>query len=160
LKKSISFTIPLTPTGQMRPRFSSQGKFKRAYKAEKQERREVNALFYIQDIAPPKPLSGPLSVRVLYYMPRPKSHYGTGKNSTVLKKNAPLYHVFKPDIDNLNKFVYDILNKLIWLDDSQVCIETSEKIYSVNPRTEVYIEVLNNGEAKNKSDKRRVGCGI
>lgn len=34
-------------------------------------------------------LAGPVSVKIGFYLPRPKTHYGTGKNAGVLKDNAP-----------------------------------------------------------------------
>jgi len=69
-------------------------------------------------------VEGPLRVETTFYFPRPKSHYGTGKNSAKLKPSAPVYHVITPDIDNLEKAAYDALSMKIgvgfWKDDSQI----------------------------------------
>ena len=82
-------------------------------------------------------------------MPRPKSHYCTGKRSHVLRAKAPAVHSTRPDIDNLIKFYMDLLNKGFYVDDSQVCSLASIKVYSNNsewnndhPRTEVEIEEI------------------
>ena len=56
------------------------------------------------------------------YMPRPKSHYRTGKHTGELKLSAPTFHTGKPHRDNLDKAVLDALTTLrFWIDDSQVC---------------------------------------
>ena len=73
-------------------------------------------------------------------MPRPKNHYGTGKNSDKLKKSAPqIYHSKKPDIDNLTKIYLDAMEKAEYFyNDSQVVMLQVEKIYG-EPFTEIYI---------------------
>ena len=75
-------------------------------------------------------------------MPRPKSHFGSGKNKDQLKPSAPKWPVVKPDEDNLKKFVYDLFNGRIWEDDRQVCKSISSKEYSDNPRTEIIVREL------------------
>lgn len=45
----------------------------------------------------------------------------------------------KKDVDNLIKFVWDCMNKVIWHDDNQVYSTLTEKYYSVNPRTEIEV---------------------
>ena len=70
---------------------------------------------------PDKPFEGPLQIRLHFIFPRPKSHYGTGKNSSVLKSSSPQkYHTQTPDADNLMKFVCDALNGIFWKDDRQI----------------------------------------
>ena len=82
-------------------------------------------------------------------MPRPKSHYRTGKRSHVLKAKAPTFHSVRPDIDNLVKFYMDLFNKGFYIDDSQICGLATIKVYSDDweynndhPRTEVTIEEI------------------
>ena len=82
-------------------------------------------------------------------MPRPKSHYCTGKRSHVLRAKAPTFHSVRPDIDNLIKFYMDLLNKGFYVDDSQICALASIKVYSDDldwnndhPRTEVEIKEI------------------
>ncbi len=85
-------------------------------------------------------VEGPVKVQMLFAMPRPKAHFGTGKNVSKLKASAPLLHIKKPDIDNLQKFAFDCLNGMAWRDDSQVCELEARKEYSERPRTEIIIE--------------------
>ena len=96
----------------------------------------------VQDQAPEKLLDCPLRVDLYFYMPRPKGHYGTGKNAEKLKSSSPINHTKRPDIDNLRKLVMDALTNVFWRDDSLVCEGLTRKIYSDNPRTEIYIKVL------------------
>lgn len=48
---------------------------------------------------------------------RPKSHR-TAKG--LLRKGVPERHIYKPDTDNLAKFIMDALNGVYYKDDSQV----------------------------------------
>jgi Holliday junction resolvase RusA-like endonuclease len=56
----------------------------------------------------------------IFIFERPKSHFGTGKNSNKLKSSAPAHHIQPPDCDNLKKIVADCLNGLVYKDDSQI----------------------------------------
>jgi len=87
--------------------------------------------------------NGPVSIGVTFYMPRLKSHFGTGKNSERVKDSAPTYHISKPDLDKLIRCVKDALTGIAWKDDSQVCVCTRlEKIYSLQPGALITIEYL------------------
>jgi Holliday junction resolvase RusA-like endonuclease len=65
-------------------------------------------------------IQGPVHLRINFYFPRPKGHYGTGKNAGDLKKSAPTFHTIRPDIDKLVRSVLDALTGVCWRDDSQV----------------------------------------
>ena len=39
-----------------------------------------------------EPFTGPLKLEVTFFFPRPKGHFGTGKNAGILKATAPLFH--------------------------------------------------------------------
>jgi Holliday junction resolvase RusA-like endonuclease len=49
------------------------------------------------------------------------------------------FHVKKPDIDNLDKFLMDCCNGVVWVDDKQVAVKESKKVYSVSPCTELEV---------------------
>ena len=80
--------------------------------------------------APKYPLEGAISVSMIFSMPRPKSHYRTGKYSHLLKKDVPMLHITKPAIDNLVKFYLDAMTGSFWKDDAYVCTIEASKIYS------------------------------
>lgn len=92
---------------------------------------------------PDKPIEGPIELNVVFYMSRPKNHYGTGKNSDKLKSWAPQWHTVRPDLDNCLKMLMDSFNETYWKDDSQICNITAKKIYTeLQPRTEITINIL------------------
>lgn len=68
----------------------------------------------------PKPYG--VVVGMTFTVPRPKSHYGSGKNSTVLKPDSPDYPTGRPDLSNLVKLVEDALTGVAWDDDDQVVL--------------------------------------
>ncbi len=65
-------------------------------------------------------IAGPVILFLRFLLPRPKGHFGSGRNAGVLKSGAPMEHISKPDLDNLEKAVKDALKGLAWRDDSQV----------------------------------------
>jgi Holliday junction resolvase RusA-like endonuclease len=77
-----------------------------------------------------KNLEGPISLNLVFRLPRPKGHFGTGKNSSRLKETAPAWHTSKPDLDNIEKALKDALSDIrLWRDDCQVCQVTKKKVY-------------------------------
>jgi Holliday junction resolvase RusA-like endonuclease len=138
---TMRIIIPGSPIAKARPRFVRRNKIKvGAYSSQEtaeglfllDARKQVNRC-----------LEGPLRVTCKFFMPRPKSHYGTGGNAGKLKASAPVYPLGKRnDIDNLVKFVFDCLNGLAWKDDSQVITSASSKVYHDSPQTEIFIEEI------------------
>ena len=85
---------------------------------------------YARPHVPQTPIEGAIRLHLGFLMPRPKSHYGTGKRADVLRDSAPLYHTSKPDFDNLEKAVVDTLTELaFWVDDGQICRCRTSKLY-------------------------------
>lgn len=72
----------------------------------------------------PLPLFGrgtPLHVGMVFTFKRPTSHYGTGRNSCLLKDSAPAEHVGFPDVDKAQRAILDALSAAgVWHDDRQV----------------------------------------
>lgn len=79
------------------------------------------------------PLDGPLSLKLDFYLPRPKSHFGLGKNSDRLKPLAPLHHTFKPDATKLLRAVEDALTGVVWRDDALIVLQVVTKRYRETP---------------------------
>jgi len=75
-----------------------------------------------------KVIEGNFTIELCFYFKRPLSHYGTGRNSKLIKDAAPRRHTQKPDVDNLAKAVLDALTDIrFWRDDSQVTKLTIQK---------------------------------
>ena len=68
------------------------------------------------------PYSGPVVLTAHFLMPRPKSHYRTGRFAHVLKDSAPEHHTQKPDGDKLMRALMDSLTREGFLTDD--CIVT------------------------------------
>ncbi len=79
------------------------------------------------------PLNVPLSMYLTFTMPRPKSHYGSGRNAEVLKPSAPVHPTSKPDCTKLTRGTEDALTSIIWKDDSQIVIQRIVKRYGDTP---------------------------
>ena len=87
-------------------------------------------------------LTGPLSVEMVFYRPRPANHYGTGRNQGVVKKSAPEYPTTRPDCLKLGRGVEDSLTGIIWADDSQIVDEHLSKLYGSPARVEITVTVM------------------
>ena len=81
--------------------------------------------------------AGPVAVTATFLMPRPKSHYRTGKHSGVLRDDAPRYVDKRPDIDKLVRATLDALRYGgAYMDDSQVArFKDVEMVYATPPLT-------------------------
>lgn len=138
----IKIEIQGEPIPKARPRFAMHGKFIKVYDYQDKLKNQTK-LDIVEQMKFNKPdfFNSPVNVRCVFHMPRPKSHYGTGKNKEILKKLA-IYekHIKKPDVDNLVKFIFDCLNGIVWRDDSQVVWCDAVKKYCDDiPKTEITI---------------------
>lgn len=76
-------------------------------------------------------LIGPVFLEVHFYMPRPRSHYGTGRNAALVRDSAPEYPGSRPDLDKLVRAVDDALTTSgLWIDDAQVVVLYARKLYA------------------------------
>ena len=92
------------------------------------------------------PLTGSLAVWMTFILPRPKSHFGTGRNAHTLKPAfRDLGHTSKPDVLKLARSTEDALTGICWGDDSQTAYLCVSKIYGEQPG--VWIEVSQEDEA-------------
>lgn len=80
------------------------------------------------------PMSGPVEVIATFTMPRPRSHYRTGRFAALLRDGAPGYQSARPDVDKLLRAVLDGLTMGgLWADDGQVAKVTASKVYGPWP---------------------------
>ncbi len=84
------------------------------------------------------PLDGPVALRVVFVLPRPKRLIWK-------RREMPrVPHTARPDLDNLVKATKDALNGLAWRDDSQVVELSAGKCYASGnelPGVELAIEI-------------------
>lgn len=115
-----------TPVAQPRHRVSTIGGFARAYIPDSHKIHAWKALIQAgcqmwvnnTSLADFHCFDGPVSVDLVFTLPRPKS----------LPKKVT-EHIKKPDIDNLCKAVLDAMNGIIYKDDSRVIELYAQKQY-------------------------------
>ena len=135
----ISFTIPGKPKPLKRHRVAKNGRmYDPSFKDKK------NLWLQIAKYRPKQPLNGDIMLKLVFTMPRPKKHFRTGKYKHLLKDGVPEFHSSTPDLDNLVKFVCDVIQgkgRFI-LDDRQICMLQAEKVYGFTGKTEIIIEEI------------------
>ncbi len=73
---------------------------------------------------------GPVETGLIALMSRPKAHFGSGRNSGLLKSSAPEFPTVKPDLDKILRATWDCGTGIWWGDDSQcVSCPSLKKLY-------------------------------
>lgn len=81
-----------------------------------------------------------VAVDLTFFFPRPKSHFGTGRNATLLKSSAPEWKASAPDLDKLCRAILDALVQAgILRDDALVVTLNAGKLYDEHPGCRVTI---------------------
>lgn len=78
-------------------------------------------------------LDGPLGLSMRFVLPRPKGHFGTGKNAARVKASAPRWPVVKPDATKFLRAAEDALTKVVWVDDATIVRQFVSKDYGDRP---------------------------
>ena len=107
------------PKPQAGPRASRRGNHIHMYSPKTEWRNHCLKTLKEQDVYFDKAIN----LNLIFYMPRPKSHYRTGKFSHLLKDNAPSFHTKKPDVDNLSKAVLDAMTDAGILSDDSIVVQ-------------------------------------
>lgn len=140
-KKCIELTIPGTPFGKQRPKFTSRGKFGKAVTPEKTVNYEtlVKLLYNEKYGELSFDTEEPLKMTIRAYMQIPSSK--SNKQKKLMKKNI-LRPTKKPDWDNIGKIIGDALNAIAYPDDKQIVEAHIVKFFDENPRVEIEIEKI------------------
>ena len=144
----IEFTVRGIPAAQgskraIVNRYTHRAQLVEDSKRTKPWRADVRAA--AEDAAPARLLEGPISIDVEFRLPRPRGHYGTGRNAGTLRALAPERPTGKPDIDKLARAILDALTGTIWRDDAQVVTLLLSKHYEtpgIPPGVRVRIDEL------------------
>lgn len=124
MKPTLSFYVSGEPKGQPRPRAFAR-KFGNTWQARVYDAKTAEGWKGLiaaecrrhlpEDFTP---YAGPVSLRLIFNIARPKSHF----LKSGVRSGAPRWCEKKPDADNYAKAVMDCFTQLgIWRDDSQVC---------------------------------------
>lgn len=88
------------------------------------------------------PLDGPVAARFEFFVPRPRGHYGTGRNAARLKPSAPAYPTGKPDVLKLARSTEDALTGVLWRDDSANVRLQLSKDYGERPGVRITVRAM------------------
>jgi len=136
------------PVPQGRPRFARAGRFVSTY--DPPESLDWKRTVQAQVIAagPGAPMEGPLALRLVFILLRPKS---------IPKKR--LFPTVKPDVDNLVKAIKDAMSGVVYRDDAQIVVLYGAKEYGEQPGVDIEVRELMPSEAANVPTTQEVEQG-
>lgn len=126
----MKFTIPLQPKPKQRPQHGKGNTF-----TPKETREYEQIVGFYARRAIKQPLEGAIRVKVDFYIPIPKSWSEKKKR---LAEAGEIRPASRPDLDNLEKALFDGMNGIAWIDDAQV-VEVHKAEWYGEPRTDVEI---------------------
>lgn len=135
----LKFTVPGAPVGKGRPRVTTRGgKFASMYTPEKTANYEgLVAHSGMMAMAGSPLLEGPVAVVLNIRCQIPASW---SQRKQLQAQNGEIQPTTKPDIDNVEKAIFDGINGVVWRDDVQVVEVTKRKVYSSVPGVDVTIK--------------------
>lgn len=143
---TITLVVNGEPVAQGRPRFSTHGKFVKAYDPQKSAGYKNLIQAYTQDVYKKvpdfKPFDSAIMVSIKVFRSIPKS---LSKKARQAAAEGSLKPTTRPDVDNYIKGILDALNGVLWKDDARISYLSCEKLYSEQPRIEV--KILSHSEA-------------
>lgn len=136
--RAVTFVVEGDPIAKARARMR-YGASKYAYNSQSHDQNSVKFLMMQEfrkvigkQLDEESYFTGPCRMEIDYYIKIVKSH-NVPENS---------WHIYKPDIDNLDKWILDCANSILYKDDCIICSLSVNKRYSSKPRTEITIKEL------------------
>ena len=88
-------------------------------------------------------MAGPMQLDLVFWFPRPASHYGSKKGISYLKADAPAEPVSSRvgDLDKLCRAILDALTGVAYLDDRQVVELQATKAYLMGRDAAPYTQI-------------------
>lgn len=135
--KIAEFKVSGDPQGKGRARHTVRGGIVRTYTPTKTEKYEnVIKQFAKIEMIGKAVFSGPVVLQLTARFPIPKSWTKTKKAQAAA---GEIYPTVKPDFDNIGKVIADAMNKIVYLDDSQIVCSIINKVYSKEPGIDVLV---------------------
>lgn len=130
----VQFHVPGLPKPQGSKRHVGGGRLVESSKELKAWRRKVSVAARDAFVGI-GPYAGPVFVDLLFRLPRPKSHYRTGRFAHLLRDDAPDWVTTRPDVDKLVRGCLDALSGYGYVDDALVVsLYTSKRYVAVQAR--------------------------
>ncbi|MBN2312347.1 MAG: RusA family crossover junction endodeoxyribonuclease [Sedimentisphaerales bacterium] len=92
------------------------------------------------------PTTEAVCLKLIFLKDRPKGHFGSGRNTGMIRSSAPAHFTTVPDLTKLTRAVEDGLTGIVWKDDSQVIAQETLKRYcraDEKPGVQIIIETVN-----------------
>lgn len=138
----MRIVVPGEPIAKARHRLTTQGGFPRHYDPQEKEKKRVRKELYIQ-MNHQSPFDGPLKIDLIFNL---DAFFQGSKAITNLRQWQVLTaHENRKDLDNLQKFIMDCGNGILWPDDRSIVEISAKKVYSKNPCTIITVETLSEG---------------
>lgn len=132
------FVVEGKPVGKGRPRFKRMGNFVQTYTPTATADYEKLVRLRFQN-AGGAITDKPVRVEITAFFAPPKS---TRKRDRIEMLANRILPEKKPDVDNIAKIILDALNKIAYIDDSQVIELVVKKRYSAEAKVTVHIEEI------------------
>lgn len=87
-------------------------------------------------------LEGPLRLSLQFVLPRPRRHFGTGRNAQRVSAAAPARPCVRPDLTKLVRAFEDACSGIVWRDDVQIVEQEVSKVYGEPARVLCEVERL------------------
>lgn len=136
---AVRFTVPGQPYGKGRPRIGRVGGFSRMFTPEKTVNYEGLVGWTAAQAMAGRPLlleAVAVDLEILVSVP---ASWSQKKQAQALA--GAIRPTTKPDIDNVEKAIFDAINKVVWKDDVQVVDVRKSKRYSATPGVQVFIRL-------------------
>ncbi len=135
----VTLYLDGVPGQKGRPQFARTAGGVRTFSRAKTVRYETRLRQEGQRLWPFAPMTEPIKLTVTAVFPIAASWPKWRRALAALGK---LWHVGKPDLDNVIKIAGDGLNGVLWVDDSQVCWLEAKKFYGESPGLWLSVEQL------------------
>lgn len=143
VREGLSFRVdcvPPTATAQQKGVFVVNGR-PRFFVKKPVKQTEGFLAALISMHAPDEPFDCPMSLTVRWTFPFRKS-----ERKSVVRAGVDVPHVSRPDLDNIEKSLLDVLTRLnFWTDDSLVAEKRTSKHWGAKPGIEIEMHPLTGG---------------
>ena len=128
----VQFTIPGKPFAWRRARSNGKIRFNDpAMEAHSESLAAIAKPHF------PAPFTGPVRLEIRATFAVPKSYSAKKRDATIWRP-----HVQRPDSDNIAKQIGDALNRIAWVDDSQIADTRIIKLWGDRDETVVEVEAM------------------